>query len=446
MSVVTYNDVVLPYADILSFRQKALRDTVGDTDWYLTEFDITVQCLISTDYLTVLAPDLVGVATNPADIMQVLRARLLQHRKLLSVTFNGRELIPQRQVGVPGTVDADNGPKPQDCTYIMLTNVMYIMRFSITARYWENNGGNIEEGEINNQPSSPVLFNRWTETVNIDHKNYTTRSRQGKFVIRSDNLQGYLADQIRSQMAVVGVPSQAFLRRSSQYRVDPSGLGIEYHVVDQEVFKKPPAPAFMAKGYYRESTTINGAKRYGECFVHLEGDRGTPQADLCRVAVAVVSGKMAKEGERITGKAGIGFHIIENAVLHLDMYDNEVEFSMRALIPADKNRLNPSLAVQAGGGHITSQDNVNPIAAFTEVGTDTPRSGDDVPYIPAYLDRGTSSLFLQAARYYDPNLFGNKLGPGSQRAGNTNTTTGDNANVQMTKGFDPGTAGKTRED
>ncbi len=442
MSLLRYNSVTLPYSNFTKFRQEALRDEMSDTDWYLQKFDIETQCLIDTDYLAALAPDLIGQVTDPATIMQVIRARLMVHRKQLSVTFNGNELIPQIQEGINGTVDAQNGPKPQSCDFVEMTNKLFVMRYHIVAHYWENN--EVDEQElVQNKQGNTVLTNRWSETVDIDNRNFTTRTRDGKFIIRSDNTKGLIADQVRSQMAVVGVPDD-FLRLRSHYKVDPSGLAIQYQVVDQEIFKKPPDPAFKAQGYYRESTTINGAKRYGEVFIHLEGDRQTSQVKLMKAAIDVAAGKLAKEGSGLTGNKNRGFEILENAVMHEDLYDNVVEFSIRALIAADPARLKVNDKGQftnIGG----QAEGLNAINGFNGISTFTPRS--DPNYHPKYFDRGTASILLQAAKYYDPNLVDTELAPARITSDNDPvTTTGDNTGkLQLSRGKAPGTAGKNKE-
>ncbi len=445
MSLVTYNGISLPYSNFIRFKQEAMRDEMSDTDWYLQKFDIEVQCLIDVDYLAALAPDLIGFLTpiNPAGIMQAIRARLMVHRKTLSVTFNGQELIPKIQQGITGTVDAQNGPKPQDCTFVEMTNKLFVMRYHIIAHYWENNEFEDILEDLNNKPGNTVLTNRWSETVDIDNRNFTTRMREGKFIIRSDNTQGLIADQVRSQMAVVGVPDD-FLRLRSHYKVDPSGLAIQYQVVDQEVYVKPPAPAFKAQGYYRESTTINGAKRYGEVFIHLEGDKQTSQVKLMKLAIDVAAAKLAKEGSGITGNKNKGFEILENAVMHQDMYDNVVEFSIRALIAADQGRL--TVTDKGQFNNIGGQaEGLNAINGFNGISTIRPRS--DPNYHPAYRDRGSASILLQAAKYYDPNLVDTDLAAARITANDSPlTTTGDNTGkLQLSRGKAPGTAGKNKE-
>lgn len=128
MSVLSYNGVYLPYSFTTGFRQEAVYDDMSGTDWILTRFDIQIQCVVNADYATQLAPELVGIQTrSAADVMNIIRSRLLKPRKRLSFKFNGVELIPQPQEGIgsPGDVDARNGPQPQSCILIELTNTAF---------------------------------------------------------------------------------------------------------------------------------------------------------------------------------------------------------------------------------------------------------------------------------------------------------------------------------
>src|SRR5690606_15107838 len=114
------------------------------------------------------------------------------------------------------------------------------------------------------------------EIIEIDDRNYSRRTREGKYRIRSDNFQGQIADQFRRDLAVVSIPN-GFLRKSAKYTQTPDGLGLEYHIVDEEVYKPPPAPAFKAQGSYTEEVTRGGVNRYCEVNVRLEGDKITDQ-------------------------------------------------------------------------------------------------------------------------------------------------------------------------
>ena len=422
MSLIKYNGVTLPFALITSFRQEAVGDDQGNTDWCYTKFDVQIQTLINAEYIELLDPLLAGLKANtsPAELMVHVRTKLLQRRRPLSMTFNGFELIPQPQDGLSGTVDAKNGPIPVFCEISKLTNTTFLCNYRIVAHYWEKN----TDPPIKNEQGNNVLFNRWSETIAIDYTNYSTRTRTGKFVIRSDNPQGKIADEIRTQLAVVGVPA-GFLRESASYTVSPDGLGINYTIVDREVFKKPPAPAFKASGEYREEALKNGAMRYASVRVRLEGSKDTSQTNLINVAVAIATtklgirgaelnrgdkeaaqGAVARAAFRLGGAVGASeaprvktekrgrFGIIESASVSHSLYTNDVEVNMRAMYTPGKYTL--------------SKKRLNVIAAFAGMNTDVPYSPPNSTYAPNYYARGTASFLLQAAGYYDPSLTGAK--------------------------------------
>lgn len=386
MSVVTYHGITLPYADCTRFDQRAKYESSG-TDWYCTEFDIGVQCTLNANYISQIAPDLAGVSANirsAADIMDVIRSRLLEPRRTLSVKMNGAELIPQNISG--GEVDSENGPQPQACRLIQLTDETFLMQFDIKASYWEKY--TVQQGGppfVSRQVGNDVLYNRWSETVDIDNRNYSTRTREGKFVIRSDNAGNKIADEIRNQMAVVGVP-KGFLRQPSQYIVDPSGLGIQYRVVDKEQHKMPPPPAFEAAGVYVESAPQRGgAIRLGKASVTLRGDKLTDQAKLLEAAIKVAAAKIAR---RLQGAKG---SILEDASASVDLYQNEVSFEMTVFYPVENKRFQG-------------------MDAFAGLDTSTPGS-DGANWTPQMYPRGTAGLLLRAAQYYDPCLQNTKLNP-----------------------------------
>lgn len=422
MSLIQYNGITLPNAYITDFRQDALREE-SDTDWFITKFDISVQCLINGNYTDILASDLNGVTRNPADIMRTVYSRLMMHRQQLSVKFNGQELIPQR-AGVTGFVDAANGPKPQHCSIMQLNNTTFMVQYRIIAHYWENNKINEESPVVENQEGNPVLYNRWVDEVELDEKQYSKRTRSGVFAIRSDNAFGFIADQLRSQMAVVGVP-KGFLRERSHYTVSPDGLSMRYTLTDKEQFKMPPPPAFKAQGVYRESTTKTGAVRYGEVQVRLEGSKLTQQHVLAQVAVAVGMKKL-RGTARQAGGALIPINesiaLLELATIQHDLYENAVEFQARAMLQPKRQRTNGVSSLGQFSTFVPGSD-----AGNRDVGGLAP---NQVNQPPDYTLRGTASLLLQAAAYYDPSLAGTQINP----------TTG-----QLNQGREPGTAGRNPE-
>ena len=150
MSQVSYNGVTIPFPFSTELTQEAVYDEVGGTDWFCTKFDVKTQGILNANYLNQIAPDLAlggSPATNPADLMSVIRTRLLQPRKTLTVLCNGVHLIPG-DTGGPGTVDIMNGPKPQSCVITQLTNVSFLITYHIIAHYWECN--EVSYSAINN--------------------------------------------------------------------------------------------------------------------------------------------------------------------------------------------------------------------------------------------------------------------------------------------------------
>jgi hypothetical protein len=109
--------------------------------------------------------------------------------------------------------------------------------------------------------------------------------------------------------------------------------------------------------------------------------------------------------------------IIDTAAITVGMYDNWVEVRMRARM-YPKTRKNATSRVGGVAGLRLGQ-------AFVT----TPLS-ENSDYIPFHPDRGSASLLLQAAAYYDPSLANVKL---------------DRETGQLSAGVEPGKAGTTRE-
>lgn len=446
MSQQSYNGIILPYVNIVRFDEDAVGDEKGNTDWMVTKFDIQSQCLINVAYLPLLAPKLPAASVkSPADIMNYIYTQLMTRRKTLSLKFNGTELIPQPQAGLIGTVDAANGPIPISCTFTELTNTLFLLNYRIEASYWINYGNNPVPPVVNGVGNT-VLNNRWGEEQDIDNCNFSTRTRNGRYTIRSDNAQGAIADQVRAQMAVVSVPVNC-LRKNSNYKISPDGLSIEYKVVDQEVFKKPPAPAFEAEGEYTEWTGRTGAAlRYGEIFVRLKGDRFTDQSTLLNVAIGVCRTKMYRRGEQYN--PGIGWTLLEKATAKMNLYKNEVEFKLTCMLGKVKQRTSGSGKIQAiGNGFVRGglfgagiaalfapAENaqaggpINYINAFANLDSFVPGSDGGINYNPNYWIRGSLPILLQAAAYYDPSV--------KQTISN---------GVNLTTGLQPGQAGLQKE-
>lgn len=391
MSHVIYNGVTIPYAFHTHFHQEVVYDDMGGTDWTCTKFDLEFQAVINSDYANMIFPTLEGKTDNAAVFMKAIRTALLRPRRQLQVLFNGVDLIPASTAGL-GSVDVKNGPQPQHCNITQLTDVTFLINFRIIAHYWENNSVNplaaLPENIVTNVTGNNILFNRWTESVEIDGLGYTKRIRNGKFVIRSDNRQDLIADQLRSQMAVVGVP-QGFLRETAQYTVSADGLAIMYNIVDQEVFKNPPSPAFKATGTYTETSPLNGVMRILECQLRLEGPKNVPQAQLVSRAIAIVMSKIGDQSEILNPLSPSETMPIHQGV-RVGMYENWVEVTVRVKVPVTQQR--------------TNNINFNLARMVYTPGSDASFAGGPGVPTPAYSDRGTGIQLVQAAAYYDPSI------------------------------------------
>lgn len=463
LSSMVYNGVHLPYVWTKQFLQENVREESG-TDRCYTKFDIQVQFLLNTNYMNVIDQDLEG---NPkmrssAAVMNAVRDRLLTDRKAFSFVFNQTELIPQPRG--PGTVDAKNGPQPQYCNPVQLNNTTFLVDYRIIAHYWEGTNAPLDStGGVVTEPGNNVIYNRWSETVEIDECQYSRRTRDGQYAIRSDNPDGIIADQARAQMAIVGVPD-GFVRESSRYTVSKDGLAISYTVVDKEVYRMPPNPAYKAKVTYRENTTRQGGKRYVSCRVSLEGSKAVNQGRLVETAISVACSKVFVRALAFRGVQPNT--IIEEAALEFEGLENKVEFYIRVMVANTKDRVagvqNPApeqpvlnaggggfnllpakaqaainaakaIAVQAGAANVGQAENgapVNFINAFFDVDTTSPGSSAAEPFIN-YPIGGTAALALQAAAYYDPTLRNTLVDPLSN---------------QMTAGLQVGEAGTQLEE
>lgn len=434
MSIVKYNGITLPYAQSTDFRQEAVYDESG-TDRIYTKFDIKVRCLVGADYLRMLAPSLVAagepVTDNAAVIMKAVRNRLLRPRQQLSFTFNGVDLIPLPQNDLTGTVDAKNGPNPMMCEIVPLQNVLFILTFHVVAHYWENNQINpLEEDPsdiVDNRRGGNVLTNRWTETVEIDECNYTKRTRDGKFIIRSDNFAGAIADVFRSQFAVVSVPA-GFLRTVAKYTQSPDGLAIQYHVEDTEVYVNPPPPAFVAEGDYTFNSAKKGAHVWHEVQIRLKGDKETNKAQMLTSAVGVCVKKLKTVGADLA----VGQALLDASQINVNLYKNEVEVRMRTMaVPAPdsggKGRLRGIWGVPAPQLTFTPDSNIVDLQT------------------PLYLDRGTANYLLRAAAYFDPSLTNVGLGQKPISTDDNPVTPTENARVQNIPGNEIGTLGRNNE-
>jgi len=420
MSIITYNSISLPYPFTTDYRQESVPEESG-TDKMLTKFDIAVQTIINSSYLTTITPGLTGsvAGSTPTGIMNYIRENLLMKKRRLSVMTNGVEMIPYDLFNA-GTVDAKNGPEPLYCNITQLTDTTFLVQYRIVAHYWESKQVVTGTGTAAfSVTPNPILSHRWTETVDMDDCVFTTRTREGKYTIASNNVIGFTADMLRPRAANLGLPP-GFLRISSRYTISPDGLSINYQQVDREQFKMPPAPAYKASGFYKESAPEKASNhRVLECGCKLKGSKITSQNQLVNIASFIVVSKVflnagligAAPGPIIiavpggnsavtptTSVSAVALKALIRMTFHVNvnMYENEVEAYCMGLAAASTRRYRPT------GMHALFGPGDSNIArkCFTPLSDGIPLTPDR----PEYFLFGTANLFLQAAAYYDPSL------------------------------------------
>lgn len=443
MSVVTYNGITLPYPLHSSFSMERVYDESGTDPIYL-KLDITVQCVIGPDYFTTITNQLLA-SDSIVSGMKWIRHQLLIPRKQLSVTVGGNDLVPPRQDKDVGnqqrTVDAKNGPQPQRCDITALTPDTFLMTYHIIAHYWENYEavahGNIAEV---NKAGNPVVSLRWSESQEVDQRNFTRRIRQGTFIIRSDMVERKQIDNFREDFAVLAIPP-GFVRKSASYTVDPTGLKMSFRLEDQEVYLLPPFPAYEASGTYTETLSRQGAKRFCQCTVELKGrksaDATESKTKLIEVAIGIALKKIVgaagptiattthitrSQASAVAGSILRGYAalitlgastavlgdpvvrrketttethkpavVMEQMIVSTDLYDNTVRVTAMFWVS--------SAAVQLGGTRYQKVD----IMALSEPPLGSEVGVGESPAVSVFGNPDVDS-FLKAAAYFDPSL------------------------------------------
>lgn len=404
-----------------TFDQVPERDEVGGVDHYVTRFDIGMECIINKAFLTYLAPRYAAYnPANAADLMSLIRQDLFQHRKAISFTFNGVNLIPGRTAApivtsgnnqqLAGTVDSKNGPQVLSCQVASLGEETFLLIFRVVTWWKESN--RLLEGvspTTVNQPTNDVLYNRWSETVEIDDCLYTRRIRDGAYKIRSDSNSALQVDRHRANMAAIGVPV-GFRRENSRFTVTPDGLCIKYRVVDKEFYKVPPNPAYKATGEFTLSFVNMAAPvRYGDVRVRLEGSKYSNQDMLLLKAIAIASQKLLINGAPALKMKASDTEAIRPALMaggqfRVGMWDNWVEVRLRSMLMADKSRLTKDQ------GRMLWILTDSTKGSFVRNMVQTPRcdpvvtnqSSNPLEFPPGYNLRGSANWLLQAAAYYEP--------------------------------------------
>lgn len=309
MSVLTYNGIELAYIHTHAVDQEAILSE-DQTDYLYTRVSINCQCVFNTN----LAPAL--PSEPPTQTMARVRHNLMTPRGALTFSV-GADNLYNLQI-----IDVKNGPLPRKCTIKQIGGTQtFLVDYTIDFH--------VIECPVGTSPPA-WISNRWRETQSIDEKFYSKWTRTGRIITRSDMLGN--ADALRG-LIIPGIRAGC-KRVSSEYTLQEDGLTLVYTFVDQEVWLQPPPPAVKAQGEYVESTA-DGALRYGEVRVTLDGDKRTDKTLLLRLAILTVVEKLRT--------AGVSDHIagtkMFSAAFKEGLYENTIEVRARALIQPNDYRI-----------------------------------------------------------------------------------------------------------
>lgn len=278
---------------------------------------------------------------TPTQTMQRIQHYLEQPRQQLiySVANISDQLGAQQDIYIqsppPGSsVDAKNGPFPER---VVIKKLMggntFLVHFVVTTYLVECPSG-----------TQPPRYASWRYRVqtDIDENFMSTKTTSGKVICRADL--GQNPDELRGVVAPK-IPT-GFKRLSQQYLLQEDGLAMMYTVVDKEMMVMPPQPlrgiqgaipnATKASGQYIESTN-NGAQRFGEIRLRLEGPKGddpyASKQQMIGLAIQVAMSRL-----NIAGPVGDKGRVLISGSVQEELYENVCEVRLRTLLARDDLR------------------------------------------------------------------------------------------------------------
>ncbi len=290
MSVLTYNDVELPYVRTKGIDYELVMDESGiDPLW--TKISVHVESLLNRSV----------IGMHPALWVSLNAPSLNTPRKPLKFEVNSETLLESSE-----GQDVHNGPIPKGLKIqeIVSDESMLVSYAVETYQHLCEGGGR----------NASIISHRWRETITYDERAFATWTRQGKVVFKG----GIVPDNYRKEF----YPDiqRGCKRVKAEFTIAEDGQSYGYTIVDQEKYLLPPQGAFKASGEYIESAA-NLAERIGECRVRLEGSKTSSKPALIALAVTICLDKLKPAGRIIYPMA---------AAIKEDLYDNVVECSVKA--------------------------------------------------------------------------------------------------------------------
>ncbi len=309
----------------MQFSQEVVYDSSG-TDYLYTRFFIEVEAVLNEEVFPLtqfIPPELEALGhTQPVQAMagphypttiDGLRPFLLATRKQL--LYSDDNDVPLLQIprlsagnGPPekptdfvqrnneALTDEKLGPFPRSCSITNISgSTTYVIRFAVEAFAVEcpqNPDG---------KSTTPILSNRWRESMNIDRQMFQRRTHAGKLVL-SGTTTNFLtedpgikrpisADDFREW--VFPVTPAGFTRESIDINLSEDGLELSYTITDKAQYRvtDPAGVATDIEASYTEHTG-NGWMVEADITIRIKGNPKSNARDLIALACLIALSRM----------------------------------------------------------------------------------------------------------------------------------------------------------
>ena len=289
-TVVEYNNIEIKDVLTEGIDQQVVYDSSN-----VDPIGIRVRVSI-VGYVCITQQDKLGLQiTGPTTGFAMIRRQLVMPRRPFKMTVGEDTLFDVRPSAVewcstnkgydtndPTKWEISNGPKPSCNVLAIIGQEAYKISFQVEFT--------IQHGDCSTfREYAGILSLRFWISDDIDTTSWiTTRTYAGRLRVKSRK---YHPHQVGRLFAIPPL-QQGFQRQTVQLREAPSGLELDFAIVDKEVHAAPPAPATDWEGHYEVVIPFMNITCEAECRVRLTGAPVTPKTDLLILAAKILDTKL----------------------------------------------------------------------------------------------------------------------------------------------------------
>jgi hypothetical protein len=336
MSLAKYNGITISDVLIESVDQETIFDNEGGVDPIYLLVRVTFNGVVRPGYEGDLSQLGVHYAGPLATELKRLQRRLNQPRRNFELQVGGLSYLSvspaMREPKIKNpitaeTTDVNNGPR----TKVRINKVISGHSVHITMQVEcaivtcdsasASTPSSIDKEGVGNLPYTNLRF--WMAD-DVDQHWYTTRTFHGRLRIGSK-----LTSPLLLRGFVIPLLQSGFLRQAQSYREDPSGLELEFTIVDQEVFSIPPSSAITWTGRH-EIMSNDGVSMSAIASVQLTGTRTDDRRLMIGQSIRLLDRKLFLIDRRNLGTVKA---LIEYFSLSYEFHQNTVTTSVRVYYP-----------------------------------------------------------------------------------------------------------------